>query len=280
MIPLLILLTPKGEVIAAGGIGSGLWLNDNQRAEKLLEAGRAEEAVELFNNKKWQAAAHYRAGHFDESAKLLEGDQQITSQYNYGNAQAKLGKFPEAIKSYESVLEREPSHEDARYNLELLKKMVQQQQQNQPQSGDSSDQQQGDSDKQDGEGLSSSQDGESDGDENSQQDSGEGEQESRANQSAQQSDESQSESTAEQQQSGVERDSESEAQAEEREQAAQQQPDSAGEQQAQQQYQPQGDANEQWLRQIPDDPGGLLQRKFKYQYQQSYKDRERDVQPW
>ena len=27
-------------------------------------------------------------------------------------------------------------------------------------------------------------------------------------------------------------------------------------------------ASEQWLRRIPDDPAGLLRRKFKYQYQQ------------
>ena len=27
-------------------------------------------------------------------------------------------------------------------------------------------------------------------------------------------------------------------------------------------------ATEQWLRRIPDDPSGLLRRKFKYQYQQ------------
>ena len=27
-------------------------------------------------------------------------------------------------------------------------------------------------------------------------------------------------------------------------------------------------ASEQWLRRIPDDPSGLLRRKFKYQYQQ------------
>lgn len=27
-------------------------------------------------------------------------------------------------------------------------------------------------------------------------------------------------------------------------------------------------ANEQWLKRIPDDPAGLLRRKFKYQYDQ------------
>ena len=29
-------------------------------------------------------------------------------------------------------------------------------------------------------------------------------------------------------------------------------------------------ATEQWLRRIPDDPSGLLKRKFRYQYQRAY----------
>ncbi|MCW8983103.1 MAG: hypothetical protein OQK13_03575, partial [Gammaproteobacteria bacterium] len=287
VIPLLIILTPKGEAFAAEEIGSSLWLNDNQRAERLLESGRADEAVELFDNKKWQAAAHYRAGHFEESAKLLEGDLDITSQYNYGNAQARLGKFPAAIKSYESVLDREPNHEDARYNLELLKKMMQQQQ-NRQQSDDASDQQQGESEQQDSGDGASSPDGESGeqdseqggGEQNSEQDSAEGDQESEAQQSGEQSEDAQSGTAAEQPES-AEQDDESAAQAQEREQPQGEQSDEGelGES-TEQRYQPKGDANEQWLRQIPDDPGGLLRRKFKYQYQQSYKDRERDIQPW
>ncbi|MCW8825392.1 MAG: hypothetical protein OQK78_03105, partial [Gammaproteobacteria bacterium] len=287
VIPLLIILTPKGEAFAAEEIGSTLWLNDNQRAERLLESGRADEAVELFDNKKWQAAAHYRAGHFEESAKLLEGDQDITSQYNYGNAQARLGKFPAAIKSYESVLDREPNHEDARYNLELLKKMMQQQQ-NRQQSDDASDRQQGESEQQDSGDGASSPDGESGeqdseqggGEQNSEQDSAEGDQESEAQQSGEQSEDAQSGTAAEQPES-AEQDDESAAQAQEREQPQGEQSDEGelGES-TEQRYQPKGDASEQWLRQIPDDPGGLLRRKFKYQYQQSYKDRERDIQPW
>ena len=53
------------------------------------------------------------------------------------------------------------------------------------------------------------------------------------------------------------------------------------------QQQEQQQAMEQWLRRIPDDPGGLLRRKFRYQYQRYGKDQEgRDiwpndeVQPW
>ena len=46
-------------------------------------------------------------------------------------------------------------------------------------------------------------------------------------------------------------------------------------------------AMEQWLRRIPDDPGGLLRRKFRYQYQRYRKDQEGndvwpddEAQPW
>ena len=51
--------------------------------------------------------------------------------------------------------------------------------------------------------------------------------------------------------------------------------------------QEQQQAMEQWLRRIPDDPGGLLRRKFRYQYQRYGKDQDGnntwpddEVQPW
>ena len=39
------------------------------------------------------------------------------------------------------------------------------------------------------------------------------------------------------------------------------------------------ESTRQWLRQIPDDPGGLLRRKFLYQYQQQFQGRA-ETQPW
>ena len=46
-------------------------------------------------------------------------------------------------------------------------------------------------------------------------------------------------------------------------------------------------AMEQWMRRVPDDPGGLLRRKFRYQYQRYGRDQEGreiwpddEVQPW
>ena len=287
VIPLMIMLTPKGEAMAEEGIGSGLWLNDNQRAEQLLEAGRFDDAAELFNNKKWQAAAQYRAGNFAESAKLLEGEPEIASQYNYGNAQARLGKYAEAIKSYESVLEREPNHEDARYNLELLKKMQQQQKQDQQQQGDGSGEQQQESgdgaegDKSESDQSESGKDEQGESSQNGQDDPQDPKDGKQGGEEQKQSDaeegadgESSQPDKDEQQGDDASRSKDGESdQPEEGEQT----PES---EQSAERYRPQGDANDQWLRQIPDDPGGLLRRKFRYQYQQSFQDRERDSQPW
>ena len=39
-------------------------------------------------------------------------------------------------------------------------------------------------------------------------------------------------------------------------------------------------ANEQWLRRIPDDPGGLLRRKFQYQSQQNRGQQAQEEHPW
>ncbi len=51
--------------------------------------------------------------------------------------------------------------------------------------------------------------------------------------------------------------------------------------------QEQQQAMEQWLRRIPNDPGGLLRRKFRYQYQRQGRDQDGnslwpddEVQPW
>jgi Ca-activated chloride channel family protein len=56
---------------------------------------------------------------------------------------------------------------------------------------------------------------------------------------------------------------------------------------AQRRAQEQQQAMEQWLRRIPNDPGGLLRRKFRYQYQRQGRDQDGnelwpddEVQPW
>ena len=67
-------------------------------------------------------------GDFAKAAELYREDTTVTGLYNQGNALAKSGKIADAIKRYEEVLRLSPDHEDAKFNLEYLKKQQNQQQ--------------------------------------------------------------------------------------------------------------------------------------------------------
>jgi Ca-activated chloride channel family protein len=257
-----------------------LWLRQDQRAMQEFNSGNAEKAAELFNNKNWKAAAHYRAGNYNKSNELLASPESSRDFYNKGNVLAKLGSYEDAIKAYDEALKMEPDNEDARFNRELVQQALQkqQQQQNSQQQDDSqekSQQQQQDQSQQQSQ--------------NQQQDEQSAEQ--------QQSDPSdQDQQNAEQQQDQLtdisEKQDEQELDKKDDKQAempqAEEQQDSE-EQQAQQQDEAietedaetveSEQAMEQWLRRIPDDPGGLMRRKFIYQYRQMPNQAE-SLEPW
>ena len=69
-----------------------------------------------------------------------EIEHQAFSYYNLGNTFYRSGKYPEAIQAYQKCLELTPDDEDAKYNLEFVRKKMkemldkeQQRQQNQQQ---------------------------------------------------------------------------------------------------------------------------------------------------
>ncbi len=212
-----------------------LWQTRDQQGREAFRAEDHERAAELFKEPSWRAAAQFRAGDYQESAATLDGLETADAQYNRGNALTGTGQIDLAIAAYHLALEMDPEHEDARYNRDLL---LQQPPQSQSDPGDS--------------------DGE---------DSAENQAES-----------SPQPPNAE----SAENDQSEDAQAPDQEQTGQ--PSSAEQAAAEQalaQEPPQGElptageleewadeqAAEQWLRRIPQDPGGLLRRKFLYQYQ-------------
>lgn len=246
-----------------------LWLNKDQQAQAQLANGEAAIAAELFENSDWQAVARYRAGDYAGSAAQFAAGADTRNLYNLGNAMALQGEFDSAIDVYEQVLEIEPDNDDAQYNLELVKGLREQQQQQ-------------------GDGQQS--------DENS---GGAGERSDSASQPDQQGPERQSRSDS-QQSDSVARDAEEVNQedmqalrdelqraAEEAQAGEQPRQLSAAELAERRRQQEKQQAMEQWLRRVPDDPGGLLRRKFRYQYQRSGKDQDgnsiwpdNEAQPW
>ncbi len=267
-------ILPFAEPVYAFG-WDDIWLTKDQQAQKQLTEGNAEDAAGLFKDPVWRAVANYRAGEYAGSAEGFAGQGDADNLYNLGNALARLGEFESAIGAYEEVLDIDPDNEDARYNLELLR-----QAQDQQQSESGQGQNQDSSSQSGGEGQQS----EGQGDQNQSGAEGEAGSESQSGDSADREGEM-NQDDLEAIQAELERAAQEAAQqqgeADEGEGTGQE--DVFAERRAQEQRQ----AMEQWLRRIPNDPGGLLRRKFRYQYQRMGKDQDGnnlwpddEVQPW
>ena len=233
---------------------SELWQRPDQRGYEALRQEQNDRAAQLFEDPQWRSAAQYRAGKFADSATDLAGVDTAEGNYNRGNALAKSGRLEDAIAAYDRALELDPQHADATYNRDLVKDYLAKnpppQKQNQPQGGEQKqDQQQGKSgsngdDAQSGDAQGRDQQG--DQDKQSSSDSRRSNGQNRPQPGADEQKGEEQQAAAEQSQQGAQGQA---AESKDAEHWADEQ------------------AAEQWLRRIPQDPGGLLRRKFLYQYQ-------------
>lgn len=219
------------------------WSTADQKGAKALAEGDAARAATLFEAPDWRGTAHYEAGDFRSSSAEFGKLDSANALYNRGNALALSGDFQGAIDSYNKSLEAEPDRQDAIDNRELVKSLLEQQQQEQQGNDQDSN-----SDQSDQEGES--QDSESDSSQQ-EQDSSES-QEGSSDPSDQQPSDQESQPSADGEMS-------EDMNPSELEQATEEQLARFNEALEEQQ------ALEQWLRRVPDDPGGLLRRKFRYQ---------------
>jgi Ca-activated chloride channel family protein len=269
---LVVALLPVPEV-AEASIWDDLWLTQDQQAQRQLQEGSPGEAAALFEDSEWRAVAEYEAGAFAESAAGFAEHGDTRSLYNLGNALARQGEFETAIDAYDEVLGMDPDHADARYNRDLLKELMSQSQQEQE------GEQQESSDQSGNEGQQSDSDNSSDAE--SSEESSQGSSDS-GEQDASQREQEMSEEDMQALQEELQR------AAEEAEQSDQETRQMTPEElEALRKAQEQQQAMEQWLRRIPNDPGGLLRRKFRYQYQRMGRDQDGnnlwpddEVQPW
>lgn len=243
---------------------AGFFFNADQEGALLFSSKEYAAAAQKFKNNDWRASAYYKAGDYASSAQIFGQKDDVTSLYNKGNALAKGGKIPQAIEQYEKVLKIDPSHEDAKFNLEYLKKMMQNEQQSKnnenkreenPQDQNNPDSQNGADDNQNSDDKSQSEDQSSENDNQNQNNEQQNEQQSSSDQSLKDpQDQSDGQNNA---QNNLEND-----QSLEKEQIPQL---SAKEQQADE-YDETVQAREQQFREIKDDPGGLLKAFISQEY--------------
>ena len=230
-----LMLVPAPAVKAAEW--SALWQTSNQRGAEAFANEDHLAAAGLFESSDWQGAANYRAENYDAAIAAYSALDTPNGHYNRGNALALAGNYAEAIAAYELTLAVNPEHEDAIYNKEIVEQLLEQQESEQGESQD---------------GNNQDQQSEQNSDQQSEQ------QQENSEQQDQQSEEGDQEQQQDQQQNESPEDQENSESNSEQNTPSQNSNEEFEEQQS----------LEQWLRRIEDDPGELLQRKFRYQYRQ------------
>ena len=112
-----------------------LWLRPDEQAARALAAGKPAVAATQFQRPDWRAAAQYQAGDYGAALKALAGTKGAQADYNRGNALARLGKLENAVKAYDQALAVDPKNADARFNRDLVQKLLEQQKRQQQKSG-------------------------------------------------------------------------------------------------------------------------------------------------
>ena len=247
-----------------------LWLSKDQQGARALAGKEPEKAAGLFISPQWQGAAEYQAGNYDKAAAAFGNSAQADDLYNRGNSLAKAGQLAEAVKTYQKALELDPGMEDAKFNKDLVEKIMQQQgqQDKQQQKGNSGEQgkqdqkagEQGDDSEQNQRG--DQQDG-SEGASGDRQDEREDKEKKTGSQQQGDDKEKQEEQGRQVGQEETGEDEKGESLDEAKETGSEE-----GSHDGELEGQLSGEekqALEQWLRRIPDNPGGLLRRKFEYE---------------
>ena len=237
-----------------------LWKTPNQRAAEALSRGDYETAQDLFEDPMWRGSAAYKAGDFEQATTSFLNNDTAQGHYNRGNALAQDGDLQGAIDAYDRALSLDPDMQDAIANRALVEQLKDQQQ------GQDQDQQNQQSQDQDQE----QQDQEQQNQDSSGQDQEQKNQDSQSQDQSQQDKEEQGKPDSEKSEQEKTADEKAQEQAEkDAEEAA---AEAALDELSDEEKQEQQDI-EKMLRRIPDDPGGLLRAKFRYQSRQQNRQR-------
>ncbi len=290
-------LSPPRAAMAVGW--DDLWQRPDQQAARALAQKDYERASRIAEDPLLRGIAEYRRGNYQQALENFSQANGATADYDRGNALAKLGRYEEAIAAYDSALKSAPDMEDAQVNKAAVEALLRQQEQRQEKNAS----QDRDGKKNDGkqsEPSPQNEDSQMNGQSGQAEQSPQGKPSGRDKPSQQNQQGEQTEAAAKKndadkhafadaakalEEKEAEKNTAKEQKPADQAKTEKQLEKQTGQQAANDEPAPQTAltegqparaetlsseeqmAAEQWLRRIPDDPGGLLRRKFLYQYQ-------------
>lgn len=101
-----------------------MWLTGDQQGRCAFEHKMFDNAADHFADPMWKGVAFYRAGKFQEALDVFASVDTPESWYNQGNSLLQLGKFEQAVGSYENALNTRKDWADATANLAIARKLL------------------------------------------------------------------------------------------------------------------------------------------------------------
>ncbi len=295
IVPLVVLLPLAMPSQASALDWNGLWHNSEQRAYQDYQQQNYQGAAEGFKDPYWKASSLYQSGDYSAALKELPQAQSADDWYNRGNMLARSGQLKEALETYDKALKQNPTLTDVKENRKIVEDALKQQEQQQQDQKNQGNQQQdqGDNQKNDEDQQAGQQGEQNQQEKNSAQDQQPStDQQSSQAQKNQEQQEQNARDKQEQQQDAQgnqqqQNDQQNRSAAQPQQQQAtpqqeDQQPVSAQSMGDDKQPSPEEQQLQQYLQRIPDDPGGLLRRKFQLEQKYLYNGGEpqEDDQPW
>ncbi|MGN8343286.1 tetratricopeptide repeat protein [Pseudomonas sp. SMV71] len=122
-LPLLLALPQTGHAFEF----EDLWLRPDQQGQHLLKQKRPAEAAKHFEDSQWQGVALYEAGDYSAAAQRFAEGNDARAHYNRGNALARSGELEAALDAYEQALELQPDLRPAQTNKALVQSLLNEQ---------------------------------------------------------------------------------------------------------------------------------------------------------
>lgn len=97
-----------------------LWLRRDQQAQQALRHGQPAQAQALARSPMLRGTAAYRAGHLTAAARAFKQAGGAQGLYNLGNTLARQGHYRQAIDAYDRALKLAPGDVDAKANRQAL----------------------------------------------------------------------------------------------------------------------------------------------------------------
>lgn len=245
-----------------------LWQRPDQRAAQQLQAGDVADAAKTFKDPAWKGSAQYRAKNYRAAAENFSKLNTADAYYNRGNALAREGKLQQAIAAYDKALKKNPNMGDASFNRSLVRKLLQQQQKQRKHNPQNRQHQKSHSGQKKNSTSGQQHKGQSTQDKTGKGGQQKGQSQKQNGKNADNTAKRKQQQSAKKRQQAKKGQQQQASQAQRKPPRDQQQaahPADQKKQAADTQSEQRRQAMEQWLRRIPDDPSGLLRRKFKYE---------------